>query len=87
MFKAYPIKDFTRQRNAELIYSECIKNGLTLDSQIAYAFANALVNKNLDSYKEVLAPVGTEKRAEQDAYWNSGYYGRGYAQLKWRANY
>lgn len=30
---------------------------------------------------------GTKGRANQDRYWLSGYYGRGYVQLTWQTNY
>jgi hypothetical protein len=37
--------------------------------------------------KEYRARAGTKGRANQDRYWLSGYYGRGYVQLTWLRNY
>ena len=36
---------------------------------------------------EYRAKPGTRGRANQDRYWLTGYYGRGYVQLTWKANY
>lgn len=82
-----PDKEYAKHRNSEFIYSEFTKANLSLDSQIAYALALAKVYKDLIPYKEELAPVGTEKRAEQEVYYYDGFYGRGYVQFTGRANY
>src|SRR5688572_1078351 len=37
--------------------------------------------------KEYRNKAGTRGRARQDRYWLTGYYGRGYVQLTWLANY
>lgn len=37
--------------------------------------------------KEYRAKAGTAGRRNQDRYWLSGYYGRGYVQITWEANY
>ena len=85
--RAYPNHRWKQRLNALSIYNECISSGLTLDSQIAYALATAAVSSNLIPAKEVLAPVGTQKRKEQEEYWFTGYYGRGYTQLTWKERY
>lgn len=37
--------------------------------------------------KEFRAKAGTAGRKNQDRYWLTGYYGRGYVQLTWKKNY
>ncbi len=37
--------------------------------------------------KERRSRVGTKGRANQDRYWLTGFYGRGYVQITWRKNY
>ena len=37
--------------------------------------------------KEIRARKGTPLRALQNRYWPSGYYGRGYIHVTWKANY
>jgi putative chitinase len=37
--------------------------------------------------KEYRSKPGSKGRANQDRYWLSGYYGRGYVQLTWKKNY
>jgi putative chitinase len=61
--------------------------GLTLDSQIAYGLATAVVESNVIPAIEHRAAVGTELRKEQDEYWYTGFYGRGYVQLKLNYTY
>lgn len=45
------------------------------------------VSQAFQPIKELRSKPGTKGRANQDRYWLSGYYGRGYIQLTWRANY
>lgn len=57
--------------------------------EVAYALATighetAWTFQPINEYR---AKPGTRGRANQDRYWLSGYYGRGYVQLTWRANY
>lgn len=37
--------------------------------------------------KEIREQADSPRRANQDRYWLTGYYGRGYIQLTWRKNY
>lgn len=37
--------------------------------------------------KEFRARVGSKGRANQDRYWLTGFYGRGYVQITWKRNY
>ena len=53
---------------------------------VAYALAT-VKHETADTYhpiKEYRARAGSKGRANQDRYWLSGYYGRGYVQLTWK---
>lgn len=50
----------------------------TVDHESAHTF---------QPIKEFRARAGTPGRANQDRYWLSGFYGRGYVQVTWRKNY
>lgn len=57
--------------------------------EVAYALATvghetAWTFQPINEYR---AKPGTAGRKNQDRYWLTGYYGRGYVQLTWRANY
>lgn len=56
---------------------------------IAYALAT-IKHETANTFKpikEYRARVGSKGRANQDRYWLSGYYGRGYVQITWKRNY
>ena len=57
--------------------------------QAAYVLATVAheTDRTFQPIKEKRARVGTKVRALQDKYWDSGFYGRGYVQLTWKANY
>lgn len=57
--------------------------------QAAYVLATVAheTGREFQPIKEKRARVGTKVRALQDKYWDSGFYGRGFAQLTWKANY
>lgn len=57
--------------------------------QAAYVLATVAheTDHTFQPIKEKRARVGTKVRALQDKYWDSGFYGRGYVQLTWKANY
>ena len=56
---------------------------------IAYALATIAHETawTFEPIKEYRAKVGSKGRANQDRYWLTGYYGRGYVQLTWKRNY
>lgn len=58
-------------------------------NQIAYAFATVAHETawTFMPIKEYRAKAGTPGRRNQDRYWLTGFYGRGYVQLTWRKNY
>jgi putative chitinase len=53
----------------------------------AYIIATAWHESKLRPIVEKRARRGTELRRLQDRYWYSGYYGRGFVQITWQANY
>src|SRR5262245_52648343 len=57
--------------------------------QIAYALATIdhETAHTFQPIKEFRARAGTAGRKNQDRYWLTGYYGRGYVQLTWQKNY
>lgn len=77
----------TKQGTQRTIIRECKRHGLTLNSQIAYVLAT-VEHETANTFKPV-----------REAYWLSEewrrrnlsryypYYGRGYVQITWRANY
>ena len=85
--RAYPNYSSEQISNANYIYEEFMNVGLTLDSQVAYGLATAVVESSVIPVSEQRAHVGTERRKEQDIYWYTGFYGRGYVQLTWNYNY
>jgi len=57
--------------------------------QVSYAFATIAHETawTFEPIKEYRNKPGTKGRANQDRYWLSGFYGRGYVQLTWERNY
>lgn len=56
---------------------------------VAYALAT-IAHETAWTFRpiqEYRARAGTAARRNQDRYWLSGYYGRGYVQLTWKRNY
>lgn len=56
-------------------------------NKLAYIIATAWHESKLKPIKEIRASSGTTLYNTQNAYWYSGYYGRGFVQLTWKANY
>lgn len=57
--------------------------------QIAYFLATVWheTNATFQPIKENRESTGSPRRAKQDRYWKTGYYGRGYVQITWKTNY
>lgn len=57
--------------------------------QAAYVLATVKheTGNTFQPIKEKRARVGSKVRRQQDKYWGSGFYGRGFVQLTWKANY
>ncbi len=56
-------------------------------SKLAYILATAWHESRLKPIKEIRAAQGTPLYSQQNTYWNTGYYGRGFVQLTHLANY
>ena len=58
-------------------------------AELAYILATVYheTDRKMQPIKEYRAAAGTSARRNQDRYWLSGYYGRGFVQLTWRDNY
>lgn len=55
--------------------------------KLAYILATAWHESKLRPVRERRAASGTALYERQNRYWPSGYYGRGFVQLTWEANY
>lgn len=56
-------------------------------SKLAYILATAWHESRLKPIKEIRAVQGTPLYNQQNGYWNTGYYGRGFVQLTHLSNY
>lgn len=78
----------SRERNIELIKAACVVQGLTLNTQIAYVLATAdhETAHTMQPVEEAFY-LGQKAAAYRRRlrYWP--FYGRGFVQLTWRANY
>jgi len=85
--RAYSNYSAEQKANAKSIVEEATRLGVTDLGQLAYILATAIGECGLRPIKEYRAAEGTSLRKVQDAYWYTGYYGRGYVQLTWKSNY
>ena len=85
--RAYPSMASDQKANAASIIAEATSLGVSDLGQLAYILATTIGESNVRPIKEYRAAEGTALRKTQDAYWYTGYYGRGYVQLTWKANY
>lgn len=56
-------------------------------SKLAYILATAWHESRLEPVEEIRAAQNTPLYDTQNAYWNTGYYGRGFVQLTHLSNY
>lgn len=70
-----------------LIVAECEAQGVTDRRQVAYVLATVYHECRFRAIKEIRAKPGTPVWKMQEAYWHTGYYGRGFCQLTWEKNY
>lgn len=65
------------------------QNIITSIPQIAYCWGTIAheTDWKFKPIREYRAKVGSKGRANQDRYWLTGYYGRGYVQITWKRNY
>jgi hypothetical protein len=57
------------------------------NAQFAYCISTVAHECNFSPRDEIRERKDSPRRANQDRYWLTGYYGRGISQLTWRANY
>lgn len=70
-----------------LLAKEADENGVVDRNQFAYILGTCWHECRFRSIPEIRAKPGTQVWRWQNAYWPSGYYGRGFSQLTWKGNY
>lgn len=76
-----------QMRAVYLLFLEADAMGVTDKNQMAYILATCWHECRFKSIREIRAKVGSKVWRMQNAYWNTGYMGRGYSQLTWLKNY
>jgi predicted chitinase len=78
----------SRDANIALIKAACVQQGLTLPAQIAYVLATAEweTAHTMEPVEEAFY-LGDKAPAYRKRLKYAPYYGRGFVQLTWRANY
>jgi len=76
----------TKQGTHRAIISECRKQGLTLNSQIAYVLAT-VEHETANTFKPVKEAFWMSEEWRKNNLWYYPYYGRGYVQLTHKSNY
>lgn len=71
----------------ELLIDTCEAEKVTVREQVAYILATVYHECRFKSIPEIRAKPGTVVWKMQERYWHTGYYGRGFSQLTWKANY
>lgn len=70
------------------LLAACEAEGVSDPNHIAYIMATVQHECNFKPIREIRASSSQlGLRAQQDRYWFTGYFGRGYVQLTWRDNY
>lgn len=77
----------TQMRSVYLILKQIDKHEITDRNQVAYILATCWHECRFKSIREIRAKPGTRVWRMQNAYWSSGYMGRGFSQLTWLKNY
>jgi predicted chitinase len=79
--------DFSTARSTQkAIINECQRQGLTLNTQIAYVLAT-VEHETADTFKPVREAFWLSEDYRRRNLWYYPYYGRGYVQLTHKANY
>lgn len=81
-----PITD-DRVEGVRAISHAIAEASITDVRHIAYIFATCAHECSFLCIEERKAAQGTTVWEMQKKYWNTGYYGRGYAQITWKKNY
>ena len=81
--RAYPNFAADQYNNASLILNYAVSIGVTDLGQLAYVLSTAIGESGIRPIKEIRCAEGTACWKAQNAYWYTGYYGRGFVQLTW----
>jgi peptidoglycan hydrolase-like protein with peptidoglycan-binding domain len=76
----------TKEETIRAIIQECQRQGLTLNTQIAYVLAT-VEHETADTFKPVREAFWLSEDYRRRNLWYYPYYGRGYVQLTHKANY
>lgn len=80
--------DVTQKDSIKQMYLAFLRYGDRDQNKLAYILATARHESNFRPIKERrAAPSQTTVYNLQNAYWHTGYYGRGFVQLTWQRNY
>lgn len=85
--EAFGSLDGVQQDSARQIISAFSQYGDGDYRKLAYILATAWHESKLRPIQEIRARSGTALYGQQNRYWPSGYYGRGFVQLTWESNY
>ena len=85
--RAYPSFAADQYNNASLILNYAVSIGVTDLGQLSYVLSTAIGESGIRPIKEIRCAEGTPCWKAQNAYWYTGYYGRGFVQLTWQSNY
>lgn len=76
-----------RRTNVLHLFTAIEAAHITDTNQIAYVLATVAHECGFRSIREIRAKKGTTVYRMQQAYWDTGYFGRGFPQLTWKKNY
>ena len=76
-----------KKKNVELIIKSFYKYGDGDQNKLSYILATASHESLLLPIREFRASQGSDLYDQQNNYWLTGYYGRGFVQLTWLSNY
>lgn len=74
----------SKSDTVEAIVHYCKRVGVTRLDQVAYILSTAENEAMLKPIKEMR---GRQLTRDQQRYWHTGFYGRGFIQVTWRSNY
>lgn len=77
----------TQVASVKLIVNYFYYAGYTDLAQLSYLLATAWHECSLIAKKEIRCQPYQACYQAQEAYWNTGFYGRGFVQLTWESNY
>lgn len=78
---------FSQKNGIKAIYQAWVNYGGTDINKLSYIIATAYHESRFRPIKEIRGVPGSSLYAKQEKYWHTGYFGRGFVQLTWKANY